>query len=273
MIPLLPAAAWLLKGTALTGLTAGAGTLAAGGVGRTGSALLGNKTIGWDADKVAEGENFDRASGKIKNWDRGDQFRSWVSGVSREDVTKKALEQSTAAIKQSPEYKTFQSLETRLKNLPGGKNLAGQIIQLGDTDTREELQRRNSQLSIALGNLEELNRREQLLGQKSTVGSFNINDPSSIKAASDALNVAVNNKNTQGSIEYQDLKKAEKERLRMHYQDRADRREDARLEREMLMLNANQDRDLRKFELEQGNRSRKAELFQALFGLGSAFMI
>ena len=44
--------------------------------------------------------------------------------------------------------------------------------------------------------------------------------------------------------------------------DRRDRREDRAMERELRMM-----------ELDQKSKSKKAELFQALFGLGSAFMI
>ena len=51
-------------------------------------------------------------------------------------------------------------------------------------------------------------------------------------------------------------------RAQIRADDRSDRREDRAMERELRML-----------ELDQRGRKSKAELFQALFGLGSAFMI
>ena len=66
---------------------------------------------------------------------------------------------------------------------------------------------------------------------------------------------------------------AQKEADRRYYDDRASERAERQLQREMMMLESDRNYDLKKLELNQGNARRKAELFQALFGLGSAFMI
>lgn len=66
---------------------------------------------------------------------------------------------------------------------------------------------------------------------------------------------------------------AREEADRRYYDDRASQRADRQLQREMMMLQSDRDYDLKKLELNQSNARRKAELFQALFGLGSAFMI
>ena len=60
---------------------------------------------------------------------------------------------------------------------------------------------------------------------------------------------------------------------RRYYDDRAASRADRQLQREMMMLESDRNYDLKKLELNQGNSRRKAELLQALFGLGHTFMI
>ena len=60
---------------------------------------------------------------------------------------------------------------------------------------------------------------------------------------------------------------------RMQLEDRKERRQQRLDELNFRRDQRNLDREVRMMELNQSNNRRKAELFQALFGLGSAFMI
>ena len=73
--------------------------------------------------------------------------------------------------------------------------------------------------------------------------------------------------------ERDDRLKREERAIRMHYEDRADRRATELANRELFLLNANQDRELEKFKYGQQGQSRREDLIMALFGLGANFLI
>lgn len=92
-LPLVTAAGSLLvKSLPFLGQSA----LIAGGTAAAGKGLMSipgaNDLLNTTASQVAQDENYDLATGKIKGWDTGDKLRSWMTGVSRADVTQAALD-------------------------------------------------------------------------------------------------------------------------------------------------------------------------------------
>ena len=256
-----------------------AGTAAAGlGLTAAGTALVSKVDALRDAfgqtskkqGQVEAGDSYKRSKGKIGTMDRslGEKVGDIIFQRDPQKILEAASNKYTEDIMDSELGVKFGSLQDRL----AGLGLETKLKKLGDTESKAEFTQRLTDREKAIGKLETLRRLQKRLGPVN-LSSYNLNNTADIDSEIDRLTPLVTNKDTKASVEYQDNLKREEREIRRHYADRADQRADRQAEREMLMLNANQDRELKRFELEQGGRSRKAELFQALFGLGSAFMI
>lgn len=267
-LPLLPAAAWLL---------AGSGATAAGTAGVSKFQPL-RKAFGQTSKQQGEAEVYDREDGTIDR-DLGEQLGDWLFQRDPEEIKKAALTKSSKEInkKLDPAY---DSLTKKLKGL----GLEGALKGLQDDETREQFQQRLIDAEDPIQKLQQLKSLKLRAGESGNLSGYNLRDTSSINAEIDRLTPLVSDIDLRNSQTYQDqeeslslqredARRREERDIRRYYSDREDQRADRQAERELRLLNANQDRELKRFELDQGNKSRKADLFKALFGLGSAFMI
>jgi len=200
---------------------------------------------------AAEGEmsnlSDDRTSFDEK-YDWGDQIRGALGGYSEEDVRKKAQELLEKKIN-----KTNPGLRGAIEeNLPGIKP--------------EDLKIQEGELVADYGKrLGQLNSRGLAVTDYVGVKGSDISQTEGLTTQQiRKLAAAQRDANEQAITDKADDRYTDAlirtEQIRAD--DRSDRREDRAMERELRMM-----------ELDQRGRKSKAELFQALFGLGSAFMI
>jgi len=181
------------------------------------------------------------------NW--GDQLRGLLGGYSEEDVREKAAEMVR---KETTDSKS-EDIETIRQLVPGLKD--GSLdMKVGETDAKYGAR-------LAGKKLEASAIQELLSNPKADISM--VKDGMSA-AAIQQLSRNLKDEATQkaeikSDTRYYDMLEREAQR-------RQDDREDRRAERA-------DNREIRLLELNQSNNRRKSELFQALFGLGSAFMI
>ena len=106
----------------LTGLTAGVQAGAAGAARGLGLA----DRVGLTPEKIAKGElaNYNPNTGKLDNWDLGDDWRSFVSGVSKEQVQEQATQQFAEKVDNAKEIK---KLTAQLQRRGGALGLGDQL--------------------------------------------------------------------------------------------------------------------------------------------------
>ena len=119
----------LLPLAADLGVIAGVGTGLTAGAGYASNKLGLNDALGLSAEKVARGEAFDvnkqnedGSYGALKGWDIGDDFRSLVTGVKKEDVLKQKRSQVQSAIQNAEDIKLLTS---EIKRRGGALGLEG----------------------------------------------------------------------------------------------------------------------------------------------------
>lgn len=182
------------------------------------------------------------------NW--GDKFRGLLGGYSEEDVREEAQKLLEKNInKTNPELRG--AIEENLPGLKPGELKIGYV----ENETEPDYYKRIGQLnSRGLAVTDYVGVKGSDLSQTEGLTTQQIRKLAA--AQRDANEQAITDKADQ---RYTDaLIRTEQIRA----DDRSDRREDRAMERELRMM-----------ELDQRGRKSKAELFQALFGLGSAFMI
>lgn len=89
--------------------------------------------FGLSLDKQADAEKVDLKKGRqdFKEWDKGDQLRSWFSGVSKEDLLKRTQEMQLEDIKD-----TFVGETTAISDGLNGTGLTASLdIMPGETTT------------------------------------------------------------------------------------------------------------------------------------------
>jgi len=181
------------------------------------------------------------------NW--GDQLRGLLGGYSEEDVREKAAEMVR---KETTDSKS-EDIETIRQLVPGLKD--GSLdMRVGETDSKYGAR-------LAGKKLEASAIQELLSNPKADISMVKDGmSASAIQQLSRNLkDEATQKAEIKSDTRYYDMLEREAQR-------RQDDREDRRAERA-------DNREIRLLELNQSNNRRKSELFQALFGLGSAFMI
>ena len=229
------------------------------------------KAFGQTAEQQGKAEfddSYDRNTGKIER-SLGEQIGDVIFQRDPEKIRKAAEDKYTKELKDTTPGIQLADLRDRLSGL----GVESKIQDIGKNETNAELEQRILSRTRGVEKLEELSRLQRYTEGGADLSGYNLNNIAGINAEIDRLNTKKRKQDLINSPEYQDRKASEKERLRQYYADRADARADRKADREMQMLNAAQDRELKRFELEQGNSSRRADLFKALFGLGTAFMI
>ena len=111
---------------AIAGITtAGTAAVQAGGA-QTAKALGLADKIGLTPEKIAKGElaNYNPNTGKLDNWDLGDDWRSLVSGVSKEKVQEQATQQFAKDINEREDIK---ALRAQLERRGGALGLGDQL--------------------------------------------------------------------------------------------------------------------------------------------------
>jgi hypothetical protein len=201
-----------------------------------------------DAAKGEMGNLSDDRTSFDGKYDLFDRLRGALGGYSEEDVREKAQKLLEKKIN-----KTNPGLRGAIEeNLPGIKP-EDLKIQEGELET--DYNKRLGQLnSRGLAVTDYVGVKGSDLSQTEDLTTQQIRKLAA--AQRDANEQAITDK---GEQRYTDaLIRAEQIRA----DDRSDRREDRAMERELRMM-----------ELDQRGRKSKAELFQALFGLGRAFLI
>ena len=111
---------------ALTGIGVGSTALVQAGGAQAANALGLADKIGLTPEKIAKGElaNYNPNTGKLENWDLGDDWRSWVSGVSKEQVQEQATTQFADKVDNAAEIK---ALTAQLNRRGGALGLDDQL--------------------------------------------------------------------------------------------------------------------------------------------------
>ena len=205
-------------------------------------------------DDAARGElgnlSDDRSKFKDGKYDIGDRLRGLLGGYSEEDVRERA-----AQIRK----KDIENLDSVRKarvaiqeNLPGASEAT---TALRNDETENQYKDRLAA---------DASRGQATSAYSAVKGA----DLSLIKNLSTQeikrLASAQQHANEQALVDKSDKRYTDAlvRDAQIRADDRRDRREDRAMERELRMM-----------ELDQKSKNKKAELFQALFGLGSAFMI
>lgn len=202
---------------------------------------------------AAEGEmsnlSDDRTSFDGK-YDTFDRVRGFLGGYSEEDVRKEAQKLLEKKINQAN-----PSLRGAIEeNLPGVKPEELKIGYVKD-ETRPDYEKR----------LGQLNSRGLAVTDYSGIKGSDLSQTEGLTTQQIRKLAAAQRDSNEQAITDKADKRYTDSLIRMEQiraDDRSDRREDRAMERELRMM-----------ELDQRGRKSKAELFQALFGLGSAFMI
>lgn len=201
-----------------------------------------------DAAKGEMGNLSDDRTSFDGKYDPFDHLRGALGGYSEEDVRKKAQELLEKKINQ-----TNPGLRGAIEeNLPGTNP---DDLKIGKEETIADYEKR----------LGQLNQRGLAVTDYSAVKGSDLSQTEKLTTQQiRKLTSAQRDANEQAIVDKADQRYTDAliraEQIRAD--DRSDRREDRAMERELRML-----------ELDQRGRKSKAELFQALFGLGSAFMI
>mgnify|MGYP006214152983 CR=1 FL=1 len=191
-----------------------------------------------EAQARADINDLDRSSGIVKRqW--YEHPWDWLFQRSAEDINKKAQEIRAKQLRESGDGETLQNM-----NLPGFDTNVTYKDSLATIRNRKE---KAEKLSYARETALANDVPESLVNSTNSVGKLK-----SLEKEYNPLNVEAK------------ADKKEAKSLLMYQIDQANKRYyDARQDR----------RDERRFQREQDRKQRKSELFQALFGLGSAFMI
>lgn len=194
---------------------------------------------GQSVEAQAKGDmnDFDRTTGKLKRQWYERPF-DWFLGRSEEDLNEAAQERRTSDLRKG-----------------SGEILQGMDVPGIDTNVTFK----DSEKTIAKRQRE----AEELIKARQLARAYEVPEEL-VKTTTDVGTLSALTRE-------HDPEKIEADRR--YYDDRAASRADRQLQREMMMLESDRNYDLKRLELNQGNSRRKAELFQALFGLGSAFMI
>lgn len=205
-------------------------------------------------DDAARGElgnlSDDRSKFKDGKYDIGDRLRGLIGGYSKEDVRKRAAELRVKDIEKLSEVR--QARGAIKETLPGADNNSTKI---GESEEFEDYMDRLSR---------DVSRGQATQAYVGTKGAdLSLVDGLTTQQIN-RLNAAQQHANEQALVDKSDKRYTDAlvRDAQIRADDRRDRREDRAMERELRMM-----------ELDQKSKSKKAELFQALFGLGSAFMI
>lgn len=111
---------------ALTGIGVGGTALIQGGAAQAARGLGLADRVGLTPEKIAKGElaNYNPNTGKLENWDLGDDWRSFVSGVSKEKVQEEATKQYAKEVDNADQIK---KLTAQLKRRGGALGLGDQL--------------------------------------------------------------------------------------------------------------------------------------------------
>jgi len=181
------------------------------------------------------------------NW--GDQLRGLLGGYSEEDVR----EEAAKMVRKKTTDSKSEDIETIRQLVPGLKD--GSLdMRVGETDSKYGAR-------LAGKKLEASAIQELLSNPKADISM--VKDGMSASAIQQ-LSRNLKDEATQKAEDKSDTRYYDM--LERDAQRRQDDREDRRAERA-------DNREIRLLELNQSNNRRKSELLQALFGLGSAFMI
>jgi hypothetical protein len=204
-------------------------------------------------DQAARGEigtlTAKRDKFKDGEYNFGDHFRGFLGGYSQEQVRERAKQLLEDDINNSD----FIGQRTAIQeNLPGA---TADSTKIRKNETRPQFEARLAKLG------ERAKATQEYIGVKgSDLSLIEDLNPTQIRK----LTAAQRHQNEQAITDKGDKRYTDAlvRDAQIRADDRRDRREDRAMERELRMM-----------ELDQKSKSKKAELFQALFGLGSAFMI
>lgn len=207
-------------------------------------------------DQAARGEigtlTAKRDKFKDGEYNFGDHFRGLLGGYSQEQVRERAKQLLEDDINKSDFIGQRRAIQ---ENLPGA---TADSTKIGSTNPNETLPEYKARLA-SLG--ERAKATQEYVGVKgSDLSLIEDLNPTQIRK----LTAAQRHKNEQAITDKGDKRYTDAlvRDAQIRADDRRDRREDRAMERELRVM-----------ELDQKSKNKKAELFQALFGLGSAFMI
>lgn len=205
-------------------------------------------------DDAARGEirtlTDDRQGFKDGKYDIGDRIRGILGGYSEEDVRKRAADLRVKDIEKLREVRKARGAIR--ETLPGADKNSTKI---GETEIFEDyIDRLDADVSRGQATQSYAGTKGADLSLVEGLTTQQIN----------RLNAAQQHANEQALTDKADKRYTDAliREAQIRADDRRDRREDRAMERELRMM-----------ELDQKSQNKRAELFQALFGLGSAFMI